>query len=335
MGPTLLTIRIFFFLVVLAGSYLLCFTIPEWDEYRGLALFIGGSIGALVILVDILLRGFSLRGLSALTFGLFIGWLMAMFITNSPLFAYGDESTLYIARMALFIIMMYLGAVIALRGKDEFNLVIPYVRFVPQQVDAPLAVVDSSALIDGRVVDICRSKFMGYALVIPSFVVDELHRIADSGDPQRRERGRRGIDALNTLRRMTHIDLRIHQSEVGDREKIDAKIIFLAQSLRARILTTDYNLAQVAEFHNVEWLNLSALMKALRQDLIVGQELTVQLIKPGKERDQAVGYLEDGSMVVVNDGIDSIGKEIEVEIQSILPSSGGKMIFAQQIRHHR
>src|SRR5690606_35552827 len=112
---------------------------------------------------------------------------------------------MFLARLAIFLILMYLGAVVALRGKDEFNLVIPYVRFVPHGVDVPLAVVDTSALIDGRIVGICEAKFMGHALIVPRFVIDELHRVADSRDPQKRARGRRGLDALRRLREMEHV----------------------------------------------------------------------------------------------------------------------------------
>ncbi|MCD8482817.1 MAG: PIN domain-containing protein [Verrucomicrobia bacterium] len=236
---------------------------------------------------------------------------------------------MYLIRLSLFVVLMYLGAVIALRGRDEFNLVIPYVRFVPHGVDVPLVVVDTSALIDARIVGICESRFMGYALVIPQFVVDELQRIADSDDPIRKAKGRKGLETLNKLREMRHVDLRINDSQVDSSRKVDAKLIFLAQSLKAKLLTTDYNLAQVAEFNNIEWLNITLLGKALSQDIAVGSILSVDLVKTGKEPEQAVGYLADGSMVVVPDGKKWIGKSVDVEVQSILPSSGGKLVFAK------
>lgn len=136
----------------------------------------------MVILIDVFLKGFSLRGLTALTFGLFVGWLFAIFISNSPLFENGDPQILFLVRLALFVILMYLGAVIALRGRDGFNLVIPYVRFEPHGVDVPLVVLDTSVLIDGRIIGICESRFMGYTLVIPRLALDELQHIADSTD---------------------------------------------------------------------------------------------------------------------------------------------------------
>ncbi|MDX2111058.1 MAG: twitching motility protein PilT [Verrucomicrobiota bacterium] len=331
MNYTINTIRFCFFLLCIGASFLIGYTITDWDKYRMLALFIGASIGGLVILVDIFLKGFSLRGLSAVTFGMFIGWLNAYFINNSPLFENGDPQILFIVRLAAFVILMYLGAVVALRGKDEFNLVIPYVRFVPHGVDVPLVVVDTSALIDGRILGICASKFMGYALVIPRFVIDELHQIADSSEAQRQARGRKGLEVLNALRKLPHLDIRIHESELDRKHKVEAKLVFLAQSLKAKILTTDYNLAQIAQFHAVEWLNINALSKALHPELMLGDTLELELVKPGKESTQAVGFLNDGSMVVVNDGKRYLGQSVQVEVLSILPSAGGKMVFARML----
>jgi uncharacterized protein YacL len=338
---TLRVIRLFFLLLCLLGGWLVTYTVPEWDEYRWLGVFMGCGIGVLVILIDILLKGFSLRGLSALTFGLFVGWCVAYLIGSSPLFDIpfeGDDAlsfiltqNIYLVRLVLYVVMMYLGAVIALRGKDEFNLVIPYIRFVPHGVDVPLAVVDTSALIDGRIVGICQSKFLGYGIVIPQFVIDELHGIADSSDPDRKARGRKGLATLKELREMPHLDIRIHESSIQGRQSVDAKLLYVAQSLKAKILTTDYNLAQVAEFHRVDWLNLQALAKALQQDPMAGDHLIVRLAKPGKDAGQAVGYLTDGSMVVVNEARDLIGQEISVRIDSVIPSAAGKLLFATRI----
>jgi len=339
MDHTIRIIRLFFIALSMTAGYLITLSVPDWDEYRWLGILIAGLIGSLVILVDVLLRGFSLRGLSALTFGLFVGWAMATLISASPLFQIPLEATdgifeqnAYLIRLGLFLILMYLGAVVALRGRDEFNLVIPYVRFEPHGVDVPLAVVDSSALIDGRIVGVCRSKFMGYALVVPRFIVDELQKVADAPDPGKQARGRKGLASLNELRAMPHLDLRINESTVDNRRDVDAKLVFLAQSLKARLLTTDYNLAQVAEFHGVEWLNLTELDKALHPVVEVGYAVEVQLRKAGKEKDQAIGYLADGSMVVVTDGQRAIGQTVQAEVDSVVPSAGGRMVFARLTR---
>lgn len=291
----------------------------------------GLLIGGLVILVDVLLKGFSLRGLSAVSLGLGFGTLIAYLIGSSPIFRVGDPQTIYLFQLALFIICTYLGTVIALRGKDEFNLIIPYVRFVPHEVDVPLVVVDTSVLIDGRIAKVCEAGFLNAALVIPRFVLNELQAVADSNDLHRQARGRRGLEVLNELRRIKHLDIRITESEVTKRTDVDAKLVFLALSMRAKLLTTDYNLAKIAEFHGVPWLNLNVLARSLRPELMLGETLEVDLVKPGKDEGQAIGFLEDGSMVVVTAGRPLIGQKVSVEVVSVLPTGGGKMVFAKLI----
>lgn len=346
MDKTLLPIRLVFIAICAWGGWLVSFTIFGGESKialqgggeiaRGWVVTGGFLVGVLVVLVDIMLKGFSLRGLSAITFGIAVGLLLAFMVSRSPIFEGGgpdslDPSTVYIARVALFIICPYLAAVIALRGKDEFNLVIPYVRFVPHEVDVPLVVVDTSVLIDGRIARVCESGFMSSALVIPRFVLNELRVVADSSDPTKQARGRRGLEVLNDLRRIKNIDIRIMESEVAKRDEVDAKLVFLAQSMRAKLLTTDYNLAKMAEFHGVPWLNLNSLAKSLRPELMLGERLEVDLVKPGKEEGQAIGFIEDGSMVVVNNGRAHIGRRVQAEIVSVLPTAGGKMIFARQV----
>jgi len=329
---TIVSIRLFFFLTCLVGSWLVCFSIPEWDSYQGLALFMGASLGGLVILVDIFLKGFSLRGLTALSFGLGMGLLVAFLIDMSPLFENGDEAFLFLIRLALYLICMYLGTVVALRGKDEFNFVIPYVRFAPQEVEATSVLLDTSALIDGRIVKLVESRFICGTIVIPQFVLNELHQVADSSDGVRKEKGRRGLDYLNRLRSIPWADIKIHDSDVEKAEAVDSKLLFLAKSMQAKLLTLDYNLARLAEFQGVVWLNLNDLHHALAPEVRVGDEIPVELVKPGKDANQAVGYLPDGSMMVVNEGKEHIGKKILAEVISILPSAGGKMVFAKVLR---
>ena len=328
MNKTLLAIRIFFIALCIIASWLVCYTIEEWDHKRSLAMAIGLMIGILVVLVDVLLKGFSLRGLTALTFGLAVGAIISWLIGSSPLLNKGDPSIIYLVQLSLFVICTYLGTVISLRGKDDFNLVIPYVRFVPHEVDVPLVVVDTSALIDGRIAKVCETQFLGAALVIPSFILAELQTIADSADPVKQARGRRGLAVLNELRAIKHLDIRIHQSEVARRSDIEAKLVFLAQSMRAKLLTTDTNLASMARFQGVSWLNLHALENALRPEIVIGESIAIDLVKLGKDEGQALGYLNDGSMVVVNNARALIGKRVTAEIIGVLPSAGGKMIFA-------
>ncbi|MEI7553425.1 MAG: PIN domain-containing protein [Verrucomicrobiota bacterium] len=329
MNKTLVAIRSVFFVLCGACGWLLCYAIQEWDAHRSLAVAIGLLLGALVILVDVMLKGFSLRGLSAITFGLGMGTLIAYFIGTSPLFRFGDPQVIYLSQLGLYVVTTYLCTVIALRGKDEFNLVIPYVRFVSHDVDVPLVVVDTSVLIDGRIARVCEAGFLNMALIIPRFVLNELQAVADSSDPHKQARGRRGLEVLNELRRIKRIDIRISESEVTKPEDVEAKLVFLAQTMRAKLMTTDYNLAKMAEFQGVAWLNLNELARSLRPEFMLGETVEVELVKPGKDEGQAVGFLADGSMVVVNASRAYLGRRVSAEIISVLPTAGGKMIFAK------
>ncbi len=336
MNRTLLPIRLVFVALCAAAGWLVQITVLAGDHYQLLPTAVGFGIGVLVVLVDVMLKGFSLRALSAVTFGIAIGLLVAHMVGVSPLLEMNpqrgdamDPSTIYLIRLGLFVICPYLAAVIALRGKDEFNLLIPYVRFVPHEVEVPLIVVDTSVLIDGRIARVCETGFLSAALVIPKFVLTELQSIADSTDPLRQARGRRGLEVLAELRRIKGLDIRIPESEVAKREDVDAKLVFLAQSMKAKILTTDYNLAKLAEFHGVGWLNLNQLAKSLQPELMIGDTLEVELVKQGKEDGQAVGYLADGSMVVVGAARNHMGRRVQAEIVSVLPTAGGKLVFAR------
>lgn len=333
MNKTLLPIRIVFVALCAAAGWLISFTVLAGDRNRAVAILVGLGIGVLVVLVDVMLKGFSLRGLSAITFGIGVGLVIAYMVGSSPLLELGtvDPSTIYLIRLGLFVICPYLAGVIALRGKDEFNLVIPYVRFVPHEVEVPLVVVDTSVLIDGRIARVCESGFLTAALVIPRFVLNELSAVADSSDPHKQARGRRGLEVLNELRKIKNLDIRVPESEVARREDVDAKLVFLAHSMGAKLLTTDYNLAKMAEFQGVQWLNLNSLAKSLRPELMIGERIEVDLVKPGKEEGQAVGFVEDGSMVVVNDSRHHVGHRVQAEIVSVLPTAGGKMIFARRV----
>ncbi len=332
MNRTLLPIRVLFITLCATAGWLVCLTEAAWDDRRGIAVAIGFFIGSLVVLVDVLLKGFSLRGLSAISFGLLIGSLISYLLSVSPLLSVGDPQIVFLVRLALFLIVTYLATVIALRGKDEFNLVIPYVRFVPHEVDVPLVIVDSSALIDGRIARICDAGFIPGALVIPRFILQELQNIADAPEPARRARGRRGLDTLNELRRNKRLDLRIHESD-AKRGEIDAKLVFLATSMKAKLLTVDENLAKLADFHGVVGLHPSDLSRALQPSYAVGEVIDVDLVKAGKDEGQAVGYLPDGSMVVVNEGARAVGQRVRAEIISVVPSGNGRIVFSRHLAH--
>ena len=157
-----------------------------------------------------------------------------------------------------------------------------------------------------------------------------MQRVADSPDGAKQARGRRGLEVLSALRRLKQLDLRIHESE-AKAEEVDAKLVFLAQSMKAKLMTTDYNLAKMAEFHGVPWLNLNTLAKSLRRELLSGEPIEIDLVKTGREDHQGVGYLDDGSMVVVEQARPLVGTRVTAEVTSILPSAGGKMVFARLV----
>ncbi|MEY2878135.1 MAG: hypothetical protein RLZZ15_515, partial [Verrucomicrobiota bacterium] len=221
MDKTLLPIRVVFVLLCAAAGWLVCYASPDWDAVRTRGVLFGLAIGVLVVLIDLMLKGFSLRALSAVTFGLAVGAMIAFLISTSPLFDKADDQTKFLARIGLFLVVSYLGVIFALRGKDDFSVIIPYVRFVPHEVDVPLVIVDTSVLIDGRIARVCESGFLTAALIIPRFVLNELRSVADSTDGPKQARGRRGLEVLNELRKIKHLDIRITESEVAKREDVD------------------------------------------------------------------------------------------------------------------
>lgn len=190
-------------------------------------------------------------------------------------------------------------------------------------------VVDTSALIDGRLLDVCRSGFFDGVLVLPQFVLYELQGLADAHDDERRRRGRRGLDVLAGLQRSSGITLEVTEQDYPEIAAVDAKLVAMARDRHASLITVDANLERVAEVQGVRVLNLHALSETLRPPVLPGDGLEVSLVKPGKEQRQAVGYLADGTMVVVEDARDRIGRDVRVEVTSILSTAHGRMVFAR------
>jgi len=238
-----------------------------------------------------------------------------------------DTSSLL--RVVLTFIFAYLGAVMALRGKDEFNLIIPYVKFKRQDVREDMTILDTSAIIDGRVLDIYKTKFFDARLIVPRFVLKELQQIADSSDPIKRQRGRRGLEMLQSLQKDTSIDIKIHEEDMVNGEDVDAKLVKLAKILESKIFTTDFNLNRIAALQGVKVLNINELANALKPVVFPGEVMEVRLLKEGKEYNQAVAYLDDGTMIVVDNGKRQIGKNIDVIVTSVLQTPAGRMIFAR------
>lgn len=329
---TLLALRMAFLCLCILGSWSISQLHDEWALHPFVAVWTGLLAGSLVIGVDKWLKGFSLRGLSAATFGLFVGMFMSYFIGNSVLFKFIDDEPKLIAQIIMYLVFGYLGMVIALRGKDEFNLVIPYVKFMRENKPERLVLLDTNIIIDGRIQEVCCTGFLDAILVVPRFVLSELQYIADAEDDIRRARGRRGLEVLTALQNNSRVEVKIHDNDVPEIKDVDGKLVELAKRLPAEILTNDYNLGRIAELQNVKVLNLNELSKSLRPVILPGEKLAVRLVKLGREPDQAVAYLDDGTMIVVNRARHLVGQEADVVIASVLQTAAGRMAFADLVR---
>jgi uncharacterized protein YacL len=326
---TIITLRMVFLILCVLGSWSISQLHDQWASHPALALTIGLAGGGCVIAIDRALKGFSLRGLSSASFGLFIGFVISYFIGNSVLFKFIDEEPKLVAQIVMYVVCAYLGMVIALRGSDEFNLVIPYIRFRREDRPERLIVLDTNIIIDGRIQDLCATGLVPAVMVVPRFVLQEIQYFADSPDEVRRARGKRGLEVLKELQSNAHVEVRIHEEDVPAFAAVDDKLVALAKQLHAEILTNDYNLHRIAELQRVKVLNLLEVSKALRPVVLPGEKLIVKLVKDGREPEQGVAYLDDGTMIVVNRARRWIGEEVEVTIETVLQSAAGRMAFAE------
>ena len=298
--------------------------------------WVGGILGLVaglaMVLVDRLLHGFSLRMFSAATFGLVLGLVGSHLLLASGVLLYTSEQTRWVLSLCSYSFLGYLGMMLALRSnRDEFALIIPYIRFRETAVhDLPI-LVDTSVLIDGRIIDICQTGFLSTSLVVPRFVIDELQRLADSAEPAKRERAQRGLDLLAEIKRRPDMVTVIHESTTDADIPVDTRLLQVAQLIHARLLTTDSNLARVARLRGVPALNLNELSRALQPVVTNGEEVELTLVKPGREPHQAVGFLPDGSMIVVNHARAHVGESVTVSIISVLQTASGKMFFAELV----
>jgi uncharacterized protein YacL len=327
---TIWVIRIFFLGLCGAAGWAVGQLRPEYAGQAWWGVVAGFGFGGLMIAVDEMLKGFSLRTFSAVTFGLILGMVVAQLIDHSGLFDTTDPGTRWLVRLGLFLAFGYIGMVLAMRSnKEDFSLIIPYVRFVPRGSSDSWIVLDTSAIIDGRIVELLESNFLQGTVVVPRFVLRELHQLADSADPGKRARGQRGLEMLNRIQKAKRNEVRVHEADYPDEAGVDGKLIRLARNLGARLFTNDANLARVAGLQGVTCVNLHELARCLRTVLLPGEVIRLRIVREGRERDQGVGYLPDGTMVVVNGGRPFIGREVEVRVESSLQTGAGVMIFAE------
>jgi len=311
------------------GGYAISQLKPEWHIHGWLGSVIGFGFGGLLIGFDEMVKGFSLRAFSAATFGLILGTVIAWMVDSSGIFQFSENPTRWLIRLSLFLSFSYIGIVLAMRSnKEDFSLIIPYVRFASQSKPENLMVLDTSVIIDGRIADVIDAGFLEGTIVVPRFVLHELQKIADSSDPIIRARGRRGLEMLTRLQQNKRNEVKIHDADFPVEQEVDAKLVRLSRNLGARLYTNDYNLGKVAELQSVSHFNLNSLAAALKPVILPGEVLSLRVVREGKDKGQGIGYLNDGTMVVVNQGQPLIGQQAAVKVLSLLQTGAGVIVFA-------
>lgn len=269
------------------------------------------------------------------TIGLVLGLMVAFLITVS---LSGIDILIVSDVLPIFITILagYWGFQVGFKKRDELISLFSISKGKRKenedgkQANAnPIKILDTSVIIDGRIADICQTGFLEGTLVIPQFVLEELQHIADSSDSLKRNRGRRGLDILNKIQKELDVNVEIYEVDFEDVHEVDSKLVKLAKMLDGVVVTNDFNLNKVCELQNVPVLNINDLANAVKPVVLPGEELSIQVIKDGKEHNQGIGYLDDGTMIVVEDGRNYIGKSLDVVVTSVLQTSAGRMIFAK------
>jgi len=305
----------------------------SWTVFGGIVLL---SLG--IIALDVAIRRKQLATISSVYFGLIVGLFMTYVagLALTPLFP--DPTVNKMAplvrghvQVVLAVVLCYVCISLLIQTKDDFRFIIPYVEFSKEVKGSKPCILDTSVVIDGRIADVMETHLFDGQLIMPKFVISELQGIADSSDRLRRSRGRRGLDILNRLRTNPAIDVQIFDRDLPEfaGQPVDLKLVALAKHLKGKLITNDYNLNKVARLHDVAVINLNDVANALKPVFLPGEHVEVRIIKPGEEPGQGVGYLEDGTMVVVESGRDYINKSIMISVTSVLQTSAGRMVFGR------
>jgi uncharacterized protein YacL len=354
-------------IIGMATNAALSYMNEEQNRLAGTIVFLGIlMVGIAAVLIDVYVRNKEITSISAIYFGLLLGLLLGtLFSTalepivsdylphpkqaersdkagserqvprdNQAPAAAENRATPASMQLRFFITVVccYVTVSTLLQTKDEFRFIIPYVEFSKQVKGGRPLVLDTSVIIDGRIADICDTRIIDNKLVVPRFVLQELQAIADSSDKLKRNRGRRGLDMLKRMQNNPKVELQMHEGnlpELRDISKVDERLVVLAKSLGARVVTNDYNLNKIAQLQGVEVINLNELANALKSVALPGEGLMVRIVKPGDQIGQGVGYLDDGTMIVVEQGRAQIGQEVSIAVTSVLQTPAGRMIFGR------
>ena len=304
---------------------------PAWIPW---AVFVGAVLLAFgVIALDQLVPRKQLETISAVYFGLVVGMFLTYVVrlALNPLLTNVHAPVIEWINLALGTVLCYTCISVLLQTKNDFRFIIPYVEFAKEIKGRMPYVLDTSVVIDGRIADVIDTQVLDNQLVMPQFVIAELQGIADSSDRLRRSRGRRGLDVLNRLRANSRVELIIFDRDLPEftGQAVDLKLVLLAKHLNGKVVTNDYNLNKVAKLHGVGVINLNDIANALKPVFLPGEAIEVRIVKPGEEAGQGIGYLDDGTMIVVEGGREHIHQTVRVAVTSVLQTSAGRMIFGR------
>ncbi|MEL7497375.1 MAG: PIN domain-containing protein [Planctomycetota bacterium] len=306
------------------------------------ALFISGAI--LIVAADVWIKRKRIDMISSVYFGLVVGMFLTYVFSLSmaPIFALKYQlamfGTVISAEAWKSLVLSFAGVGLCYgcisllwQTREDFRFVIPFVEFSKDVKGAKPYVLDTSVVIDGRIADIIETGIVDNQLVMPRFVLAELQSIADSNDKMRRARGRRGLDVLGRLRKNSNIDFKIYDRELPEMQgqPVDMKLLILARHLEGKVVTGDFNLNKVAKLQNVPVINLNEVANSLKPVFLPGEVIRIKIVKAGEGAGQGVGYLDDGTMIVVEDGRSQIGKEVDITVTSMLQTSAGRMVFGK------
>ena len=297
-------------------------------EYDYIGLISGFGISLLIILIEISLRKVSGRILIGGLLGLTGGVLISSII-NSSLASILPNKQRFFMQFLLSVLLGYLGVILGIKRAEGFHISDIVRTLRGGSPDENIKILDTSVIIDGRISDICETGFLEGTFILPQFILQGLQYIADSSDPLKRARGRRGLDILHKIQKMADLNVKIIEEDFPKIKDVDSKLVALAKVLNAKIITNDFNLNKVAELQGVAVLNINELANAVKPVVLPGETMKVFVLKEGKEVGQGVAYLDDGTMVVVENARRYIGKNVEVAVTSVLQTTAGRMIFTR------